>query len=69
MKTYVNVCQTNGGGVVPAAGNADDEPALDRLGEIFCGREVGGVSAPVLVYGGIHCVTKQVPAGMRRCAP
>ena len=50
--------------IVPTAGNADDLPALERLGEIFAGREVVGVPAPVIAFGGggVHCITQQVPA-------
>ena len=51
--------------IVPTAGNADDLPALDRLAEIFEGREVVGVPTPVVAYGGggVHCITQQVPEG------
>ena len=64
VETYVNFYQANGAVVVPTAGNADDLPALERLREIFPGREVVGVPAPVVAYGGggIHCITQQVPA-------
>ena len=64
VETYVNFYQANGAVVVPTAGNADDLPALERLREIFSDREVVGVPAPVVAYGGggIHCITQQVPA-------
>jgi len=64
VETYVNFYQANGGVVVPTAGNADDLPALDRLREILEGREVVGVPAPVIAFGGggVHCITQQVPA-------
>ncbi len=67
VETYVNFYQANGAVIVPTAGNADDLPALERLSEIFAGREVVGVPAPVVGYGGggIHCITQQVPAGTR----
>jgi agmatine deiminase len=66
VETYVNFYQANGAVVVPTAGNADDLPALELLGEIFAEREVVGVPAPVVGYGGggIHCITQQVPAGI-----
>jgi agmatine deiminase len=62
--TYVNSYQANGGLVVPTAGSAYDEYALERLREIFPEREIVGVPTPVLSYGGggIHCITQQVPA-------
>ena len=62
--TYVNSYQANGGLVVPTAGVAFDECALERLAEIFPDREVVGVPTQVLAYGGggVHCITQQVPA-------
>ncbi len=67
VETYVNFYQANGAVIVPTAGNADDLAALEHLGEILAGREVVGVPAPVVGYGGggIHCITQQVPAGGR----
>jgi agmatine deiminase len=64
VETYVNFYQANGAVIVPTAGHADDLPALERLREVFTGREVVGVPAPVVAYGGggIHCITQQVPA-------
>jgi len=65
VETYVNFYQATGAVVVPTAGTADDLPALERLQEIFPDRDVVGVPAPVVGYGGggIHCVTQQVPLG------
>ena len=62
--TYMNSYQANGGLVVPTAGLAYDEYALERLREIFPDREIVGVPAQVLAYGGggVHCITQQVPA-------
>jgi len=64
VETYINFYQANGAVIVPTAGNSDDLPALDHLRNIFTGREVVGVPAPVVAYGGggIHCITQQVPA-------
>lgn len=61
--TYINSYQANDGLIVPTAGTAYDEHALERLREIFPEREVVGVPTPVLAYGGggIHCITQQVP--------
>ena len=66
VETYINFYQANGAVVVPTAGNADDLPALERLREIFAGREVVGVPTPVVGFGGggIHCITQQVPASL-----
>ena len=62
--TYMNSYQANGGLVVPTAGCAADEDALERLAEIFPQREIVGVPAQVLAYGGggVHCISQQVPA-------
>jgi agmatine deiminase len=61
--TYMNSYQANGGLVVPTAGSAHDEYALERLREVFPARDIVGVPAQVLAYGGggIHCITQQVP--------
>jgi agmatine deiminase len=63
VETYINSYLANGALVVPTAGTADDAAALARLREIVPDREVVGVPAPVIAYGGggIHCITQQVP--------
>jgi agmatine deiminase len=60
---YVNLYQANGALIVPTGGSAEDQGALEALGEIARGREIVGVPTPVLGYGGggIHCITQQVP--------
>lgn len=63
---YLNLYLVNGGAVVPTAGidpDMDDE-ALARLRGLMPGREVVGVPALTLAFGGggIHCITQQVPA-------
>jgi agmatine deiminase len=62
--TYMNSYQASGGLIVPTAGTAYDAYALEGLAEIFPEREIVGVPAQVLAYGGggIHCITQQVPA-------
>jgi len=64
---YVNSYQANGGLVVPTAGSAFDEYALERVREVFPDRKVVGVPTPVLSYGGggIHCITQQMPVPQR----
>ena len=64
VENYINSYMANGALIVPTAGSAGDAEALERLGEIVPGREVVGVPAPVIGYGGggIHCITQQVPA-------
>jgi agmatine deiminase len=60
----VNFYLCNGAAIVPTAGVATDEEALERIGAAYPGREVVGVRGEVLAYGGggPHCITQQVPA-------
>ncbi|MSW87914.1 MAG: agmatine deiminase [Actinobacteria bacterium] len=62
---YLNFYMANGGAVVPTAGvDPDmDEEALGFLRSLMPGREVIGVPALTLAFGGggIHCITQQVP--------
>jgi agmatine deiminase len=60
---YVNFYVANGGIVVPLAGHPLDAPALEGLRDVFPDREVVGVPAAVIGYGGggVHCITQQVP--------
>jgi agmatine deiminase len=53
----------NGAMIVPTSGTGDDEAALEQLRQIVPEREVVGVPAPVIAYGGggVHCITQQVP--------
>lgn len=63
VETYVNSYFANGALIVPTAGTAEDERALDRLRAIVVDRKVVGVPCPVIAYGGggVHCITQQVP--------
>jgi agmatine deiminase len=49
--------------VAPLAGAATDEEALERIAGAYPGREVVGVPAATVAYGGggPHCITQQVP--------
>lgn len=62
---YLNCYLANGAVVTPLAGGPSDEVALERLREVFPGREVVGVPGATLSYGGggPHCITQQMPAG------
>ncbi|HET7900121.1 MAG TPA: agmatine deiminase family protein [Candidatus Nanopelagicales bacterium] len=64
--SYVNHYLANGRVVVPVAGVAHDDAALDTLREIYDDREVVGVPGTVLAHGGggPHCITQQIPAGV-----
>ena len=62
---YLNTYLANGAVIAPLAGVAGpDANALELLRGCFPDREVVGVNARVLSYGGggPHCVTQQVPA-------
>ncbi len=62
--TYLNLYVCNGGVIVPTALAPTDEEALERIAAAFADREVVGVPARTIAYGGggPHCITQQVPA-------
>ena len=69
---YVNFYLANGGVVVPIAGVPDvDEQALAIIRTAMPDREVVGVVAKVIAYGGggVHCITQQVPARITQQVP
>ncbi|MFE2087354.1 agmatine deiminase family protein [Streptomyces sp. NPDC002596] len=61
--SYLNYYVANGGVVVPVAGAPQDLAALEVIAAAYPDREVAGVSAPVIAYGGggVHCITQQIP--------
>ena len=61
---YANFLILNGAVLVPVYGQAKDAIALDLLRPLFPGREVIGIDCNALIqqYGGLHCVTMQIPA-------
>ncbi|GAA0582387.1 agmatine deiminase family protein [Kribbella sandramycini] len=64
---YPNFYVANGVVVVPVSGNkADDERALDVIGNQFPDRQVVGVMGQVIAFGGggPHCITMQIPAAI-----
>ncbi|WP_432181510.1 agmatine deiminase family protein [Streptomyces sp. NBC_00063] len=62
--SYTNYYLTSGSVVVPTAGEPADAPTLAQFARLFPGREVVGIPARVLAWGGggVHCVTQHVPA-------
>ncbi|MFJ2738486.1 agmatine/peptidylarginine deiminase [Streptomyces sp. NPDC087440] len=64
--SYLNYYVANGGVVVPVAGAPEDAAALEVLAGAYPGRDVVGVVAPVVAWGGggVHCITQQVPVGV-----
>jgi agmatine deiminase len=61
---YVNLYPCNGAVVVPVTGDPRDRDALAIVGACYPGRDVVGVPAATLAYGGggVHCITQPVPA-------
>ncbi len=62
--TYCNFYVANEAVIVPTYGVDEDERALRELGKVFVGREVVGLPAADLLWGGgaFHCVTQPQPA-------
>ncbi len=61
--SYVNFYIANGGLVMPLFGDPQDQPAMDKMRELFPEREIVGVFAREILLGGgnIHCITQQQP--------
>jgi agmatine deiminase len=64
--SYANHYLANRAVIVPIAGTAADEAALDVLRAAHPQREVVGVPGVVLAAGGggPHCITQQIPVGV-----
>lgn len=62
--SYTNYYRTNGGIVVPIAQVPEDAAALATIQSLYPGREVIGVPARTLAWGGggVHCITQHIPA-------
>lgn len=62
--SYTNYYRTNGGIVVPVANVPEDAAALATIQALYPGREVIGVPARTLAWGGggVHCITQHIPA-------
>ena len=63
--SYANCYLANGAVIVPTAGDARDAAAIERISRVFPGREVVGVPATTVDFGGggPHCITQQIPTG------
>jgi len=61
--SYVNFYVANGAVIVPIAQTAMDACALEIMRSAFPEREVVGVPARCVAFGGggVHCITQQVP--------
>jgi agmatine deiminase len=64
--SYANHYLANGAVIVPVAGGAADDAALDVLRSVHPDRAVVGVPGNVLAAGGggPHCITQQIPVGV-----
>jgi agmatine deiminase len=62
--SYINFYLPNGGVVMPAFGDSNDEKARAVLADCFPGRDILQLDAQDIVAGGggIHCITQQEPA-------
>jgi agmatine deiminase len=62
---YMNFYVANGGVIVPADGNSQDEAAIEQIRAAYPDREVVTVPGRTILQGGggPHCITQQVPAG------
>ena len=62
---YMNHYLVNGGVIVPADGEPNDDAALEQIRSAYPGREVVTVPGKTILAGGggPHCITQQVPVG------
>jgi agmatine deiminase len=62
--SYINFYLPNGGVVMPAFNDANDETARAVIADCFPGRDILQIDATDIVEGGggIHCITQQEPA-------
>jgi agmatine deiminase len=63
---YANHYLANGAVIVPVNGGPGEEAVLQSLTDVYPGREIVGVTADAIAFGGggPHCITQQVPAGV-----
>jgi agmatine deiminase len=65
--TYANFLIINGAVLVPTYRDPEnDSPALERIAQVFPGREIIGIDCLPLLeqHGSLHCVTMQLPQGV-----
>lgn len=61
--SYVNFYLANNAVIAPVFNDPADQPALERLTELFPDRKIIGIYAREILLGGgnIHCITQQQP--------
>ena len=65
--TYANFLIINGAVLVPSYRDSEnDSVALERIAQVFPGREIIGIDCQPLLeqHGSLHCVTMQLPQGV-----
>lgn len=64
IASYLNFYLCNGAVILPLFGADADHEAMERIAAAYPGREVVGVPAAAIAFGGggPHCITQQVPA-------
>lgn len=65
--TYANFLIINGAVLVPTYRDPEnDRTVLERIGQVFTGREIIGIDCLPLLeqHGSLHCVTMQLPQGV-----
>ncbi len=66
--SYANFLIVNGAVLMPAYGDPADDAAAAVLAQAFPGREIVQVPCRPLIWqnGSLHCISMQLPAGLRR---
>lgn len=64
VASYLNFYLCNGALILPLFGTDTDHAAMEQVAAAYPGREIVGVPAASIAYGGggPHCITQQVPA-------
>ena len=65
VTAYMNHYLVNGGVVVPADGEPNDDAVLVQLKDAYPDREIVTVPGAIILEGGggPHCITQQIPDG------
>lgn len=65
VTAYMNHYLVNGGVIVPADGEPNDEVVLVQLKDAYPDREIVTVPGAIILEGGggPHCITQQIPSG------
>ena len=66
VTAYMNHYLVNGGVIVPADGEPNDEAVLVQLKRAYPDREIVTVPGAIILEGGggPHCITQQIPVGL-----